>query len=334
MTVVLEMPNNEEQIAKMKSRASAIAKEQDERGAKPTNFRELKPGHEFDMWDKIMAKTPAKLKELPSFWTRLIFGAMYLFLVIGCFALGNVATMIILSVIAFISSQEFYYMLRKESRLPNEMIGSIGAIAYVPAMNYFGLKGCAAVTLLLLLVLLVWYVFWMKAKVSDVGVSLFGSVYTGGFLSGFMYISANIAEPYSNIALIIIFLSCCANDSFAYLIGRAFGKHKLAPRTSPNKSWEGFWAGMVACVIFWLIFVFVPWVHFDVFQAIVFGIISCLCQVLGDLAESRIKRNSGFKDSGWILPGHGGLLDRCDSLFLASVSAVIIFIISGVIPLG
>lgn len=318
----------------MRARANELKKQQEGAGKNPTDYKELKPGHEFDVWDRIMEKTPASLKSIPSFWTRLIFGAVYLFLVIGCFALGNVATMVILSVIAVISSQEFYYMLRQESRLPNEMIGSIGAFAYVPAMNYFGLRGCAAVTLLLLLALLVWYVFWMKAKVSDVGVSLFGAVYTGGFLSGFMYISANIPDPYSNVVLIIIFLSCCANDSFAYLIGRSFGKHKLAPRTSPNKSWEGFFAGLVACVIFWLIFVWIPWVDFSFEVAIFCGIVSCLCQVLGDLAESRIKRNSGFKDSGWILPGHGGLLDRCDSLFLASISSVILFVLFGVIPLG
>ena len=77
-----------------------------------------------------------------------------------------------------------------------------------------------------------------------------------------------------------------------------------------------------------------PGVELPLGIAILFGVISALLQVLGDLAESRIKRNAGFKDSGWTMPGHGGLLDRCDSLFLASVSSVIMFLLAGVIPLG
>ena len=76
----------------------------------------------------------------------------------------------------------------------------------------------------------------------------------------------------------------------------------------------------------------VPGITMAIPQAIVFGIISGCMGVLGDLAESRIKRNSGFKDSGTIMPGHGGLLDRSDSLFLASITAAILLIAGGCIP--
>ena len=319
---------------KMRRSARLLQEECERKNLSPNNFALSEPGHEFDVADKIAAHIPNSIKKMDSFWIRLMVGAIYLFVVLASFFFGNFTTMLVLCFIAFVTSQEFYYMSRKESRLPNELIGAIGSVAYIPAMNYFGLRGCACVTLILLLVLLVWYVFWMKAKVDDVGVSLFGAVYTGGFLSGFMYLSANIDQSVAPWVLIVIFLSVCANDSFAYLIGRAFGKHKLAPRTSPNKSWEGFLAGIVGCTCFWVIFSFMPHVELDLALAIFFGVISALVQVLGDLAESRIKRNAGFKDSGWIMPGHGGLLDRCDSLFLASVSSVIMFIVAGVVPLG
>ena len=69
-------------------------------------------------------------------------------------------------------------------------------------------------------------------------------------------------------------------------------------------------------------------------QAILFGALCGMMEVLGDLAESRIKRNSGFKDSGTMMPGHGGLLDRCDSLFLASITAAILLLLGGCIPYG
>ena len=68
--------------------------------------------------------------------------------------------------------------------------------------------------------------------------------------------------------------------------------------------------------------------------AIAFGIVCGLMEVLGDLAESRVKRNSGFKDSGTIMPGHGGLLDRCDSIFLASITSLILLVSGGCIPHG
>ena len=125
-----------------------------------------------------------------------------------------------------------------------------------------------------------------------------------------------------------------ANDSFAYLIGSKFGKHKLAPRTSPKKSWEGFFAGLVGSMLMWWLMTFVHGVNMPVPMALAFGVVSGLAGVLGDLAESRIKRNSGFKDSGTIMPGHGGLLDRCDSLFLVSVVSSILLIMGGCIPYG
>ena len=136
----------------------------------------------------------------------------------------------------------------------------------------------------------------------------------------------------SSVLALGIFLSVWANDSFAYLVGSKFGKHKLAPRTSPKKSWEGFIAGLVGSAAFWCLMTLIPGVTMSIPQAMAFGLISGLMGVLGDLAESRIKRNSGFKDSGTIMPGHGGLLDRCDSLFLVAVTSAILLLGFGCIP--
>ena len=129
-----------------------------------------------------------------------------------------------------------------------------------------------------------------------------------------------------------VFCSVWANDSFAYLVGSKFGKHKLAPRISPKKSWEGFIGGLVGSIAIWCLITLIPGVNMAIPQALVFGLICGLSGVLGDLAESRIKRNSGVKDSGTIMPGHGGLLDRCDSLFMASVTAAVMLIGGGCVP--
>ena len=111
-----------------------------------------------------------------------------------------------------------------------------------------GLSGALIVTVLLLMSLLVWYVFWMRARVSDVGVSFFGAAYCGLLLSGGMLVRTSLPDPYGGILLLSIFISVWTNDTFAYLFGSKFGRHKLAPHTSPKKSWEGFLAGLVGCV--------------------------------------------------------------------------------------
>lgn len=114
-----------------------------------------------------------------------------------------------------------------------------------------------------------------------------------------------------------VFILIWCNDTFAYLIGSQFGKHKLFPRVSPNKTWEGFLGGIVSTilgsVIFWQILPgimpYYGWLGLAI-VVLVFG-------TLGDLFESAIKRSYGLKDSGKFMPGHGGILDRIDSLLFA-----------------
>ena len=212
------------------------------------------------------------------------------------------------------------------------MLGIIAAVLYPLSVYVAGLVGAMLVSLALLLALLVWYVFWLRARIPDVGVSFFGAAYTGLLLCGLVIIRVSLPAPWGGVCVLLLFLSVWANDAFAYLVGSKIGRHKLAPRTSPKKSWEGFIAGLVGSVIFWCLMTLVPGITMAIPQAIVFGIISGCMGVLGDLAESRIKRNSGFKDSGTIMPGHGGLLDRSDSLFLTSITAAILLIAGGCIP--
>ncbi len=165
----------------------------------------------------------------------------------------------------------------------------------------------------------------------DVAVSFFGAAYCG-CCSRASSSCAGAASPWGGVLVLRLLVSVWANDSFAYLVGSKFGKHKLAPRTSPKKSWEGFFAGLAGSAVFWCLMTLVPGVTMSIPQAILFGLASGLMGVLGDLAESRIKRNSGFKDSGTIMPGHGGLLDRCDSLFLVAVTSAILLVAGGCIP--
>jgi phosphatidate cytidylyltransferase len=115
-----------------------------------------------------------------------------------------------------------------------------------------------------------------------------------------------------------VFFFIWAADTLAYVAGRALGKHKLAPSISPKKTWEGFIGGIVGAVLVgvalkytWL--GYLAWPH-----VIVLALIGGIVGPLGDLAESGFKRSVGVKDSGNVLPGHGGLLDRFDALILTA----------------
>jgi phosphatidate cytidylyltransferase len=126
-----------------------------------------------------------------------------------------------------------------------------------------------------------------------------------------------IAElaPDGQLLLLFLLVLVAAADVGAYFGGRTFGRRKLAPRVSPNKTWEGFWSGIVAAACAaavggWLLGAqLLPW--------IVVCLLVALVSVVGDLVESMFKRKAGLKDSSGLLPGHGGVLDRLDSLSAA-----------------
>jgi phosphatidate cytidylyltransferase len=110
-----------------------------------------------------------------------------------------------------------------------------------------------------------------------------------------------------------------AADSFAYLVGVRFGRHKIAPRLSPKKSWEGYFGGIVGAVLFSALWAWGwrEWVNpaavITPLRGALLGLAMGIFPVMGDLGESMIKRQFGVKDSGHILPGHGGIFDRIDS---------------------
>jgi phosphatidate cytidylyltransferase len=114
-----------------------------------------------------------------------------------------------------------------------------------------------------------------------------------------------------------VFVIIWTNDTFAYLSGLAFGKHRMFERISPKKSWEGFAGGLFMAIIASMVFYYffpapglVNW--------ILFGILTVIVSNLGDFFESFLKRKAGTKDSGTLLPGHGGMLDRIDSMLFVS----------------
>lgn len=134
--------------------------------------------------------------------------------------------------------------------------------------------------------------------------------------------------PYGPWLILLLMLTVIIADTGAYFFGRAFGKRKLAINVSPGKSWEGFWGGLFSCLVLALCVSlfsnFLPWPIL-----VVVLLITALSSVLGDLLESMVKRHRGIKDSGRILPGHGGVMDRIDSITAAAPIFVLCLFVSG-----
>jgi phosphatidate cytidylyltransferase len=126
-----------------------------------------------------------------------------------------------------------------------------------------------------------------------------------------------LSVPLGRVVLICMVATVVVADVGAYFSGRLLGRHKLAPNVSPGKTWEGFWGGFLACagfgvLLWWLRPVEVS--HLNLSAILAITLATALASVVGDLMVSMVKRESGHKDSGNLLPGHGGVLDRLDSI--------------------
>jgi phosphatidate cytidylyltransferase len=181
---------------------------------------------------------------------------------------------------------------------------------------------------ILLLQLILLRVLYLKTKnpVGEWAFTLFAQLYCAGFLSllNFIVFDSHTSE-YSPYYALLVFVFVWLNDTSAYLIGTLFGRHKMFARISPLKSWEGFAGGFIVTLAVSLL----PARMFPDLMAAyhwpVLAMIVVLFATWGDLVESLMKRNFHVKDSGTLLPGHGGILDRMDSVIMA-VPVVYIYI--------
>ncbi len=129
-----------------------------------------------------------------------------------------------------------------------------------------------------------------------------------------------------NIIVLSTFISIWASDSFAYFVGRSIGKHKLFERISPKKSWEGAIGGFFGAIVGFALPVYYLAPAFSFTLSLILGGLIGIVGPLGDLSESQLKRDAGIKDSSNIIPGHGGVLDRFDSMLFAAPTVLIVLI--------
>ncbi|MFH1169060.1 MAG: CDP-archaeol synthase [Chloroflexota bacterium] len=155
--------------------------------------------------------------------------------------------------------------------------------------------------------------------------TMVGMLYAGWLLSYLVALRLEAGRSWLFLALFATF----GSDTAAFFVGRALGRHRLAPRISPAKTWEGAVAGVFGAILVSLLFTLPTPVALPLsyWQAALLGLLVSVFGQFGDLAESLLKRNVGVKESGWLMPGHGGLLDRMDSVVFAGVAVYYFFLI-------
>ena len=220
---------------------------------------------------------------------------------------------------------EYYIGVRKLNARPVEVLGLLAvALFVVSALGYgrsqIGAIFPAVLTLLLIASFCVELVRENRAPLVNVGATLFGAIYVGWLLMHLVVLRelpGKVAVgPYVRDAgawlVMMAFICTWVSDTGAFFVGKFLGKTKLAPKLSPNKTVEGSIGGLVGALVSAMIvgtIIALPWYH-SLALGLIMGV---LCQ-LGDLSESAIKREVGLKDFGHVLPGHGGVLDRMDSM--------------------
>lgn len=279
---------------------------------------------------------------------RTLFGVIAAPIAIAILIIGGAPLAALLAICAALGAWEFFRIARAGGLDPMDNVGIViaGLIPLLVHARYLGLYdpagavggiSLAALAMLLVLALAIWLRGVEGKPLGSSAATLLGAAYTGGMLS-FGYAIRNheyafadaavhfggrtFAVPSGGILLLLPVFATWASDIGAYAVGRVMGRHKLIPSVSPGKTVEGAIGGLLgSMLVAWLYaeFVMRPTAHlgfrFAPAGVLVFGAVVSVAAQIGDLVESLFKREAGVKDSSHLIPGHGGILDRFDSLF-------------------
>lgn len=195
-----------------------------------------------------------------------------------------------------------------------ELVGYLGAVLYYIAMKAdFGNYGTMAIIISMILILFVYVFGYPKYHAEQVMAAFFGVVYVAVMLS-FIYLTRSL--PDGKFLVWLIFLCSWGCDTCAYCVGMLIGKHKMAPVLSPKKSIEGAVGGVAGAALLGVIYAAATQGKMAEYALIC--AVGALISMVGDLAASAIKRNQNIKDYGKLIPGHGGILDRFDSVIITA----------------
>ena len=262
---------------------------------------------------------------MKNLFVRTITGTVYVAAIIGCIVAGRYFAFALFAMVLIITVYEFFKMCLKKNITP-QVVPNIIISVFIYALFFLTENNIIddkfrIILIPLGLVVPVIEIFRQKQNpVQNIAFTLLAIIYFALPLSIFnMALTPYASQPeiYKPEILIGLFVIIWLNDTGAYLVGSLLGKHKMAEKISPNKTWEGTFGGALLGMIVSLIF-FRYFEYFNTIQIIIIALAVIVAGTFGDLTESLIKRNFEVKDSGTLLPGHGGFFDRFDSLLFAA----------------
>lgn len=271
------------------------------------------------------SETPKIRHELKDLKTRAIWGILFVIVLTGAILSGPYTCALLFLLLSIFILREFYALIAHAGYSPQAVPGMLTGgiifiLSFLLAVNAISLK--TFYSFLLVLFLFPVYELFRKSEtpVANIAVTGFGILYVSVPLSvlNFLMFPDKGSDPVYDFSMLIsLFVFLWASDSGAYFFGISFGRHRLFERVSPKKSWEGFFGGLVTAIVAaWILSIIFP--QYSLTHMALIAAVTVVAATLGDLIESMIKRSVGVKDSGHFMPGHGGLLDRFDSLLLAS----------------
>ncbi|MBQ2027450.1 MAG: phosphatidate cytidylyltransferase [Alistipes sp.] len=278
-------------------------------------------------------------KKLKDLLVRTLSGVVLLLVVIGALLWSKWSAGALFAVIMLGGVVEFYRLCRKKGVEPMYSVGiatsvAIFALAFTVFMQWGSPATETAARLvlgaILYVVLIVPTAFvcelWRKSPtpIENIATTFMGVIYVAVPMSMLFFIPQMLVGKWSALVMLAFISIIWINDVFAYLFGVTFGKHRLCERISPKKSWEGFFGGLVGAIGAAVLFGHLFDGNLLVWGCL--GLITALAGVAGDLVESLMKREVDVKDSGVMMPGHGGFLDRFDALYI-SVPFVVVYLI-------
>lgn len=273
---------------------------------------------------------------MSTFWQRLLSGIAYIGLVIASILVHPIFFGVLFVLVTMLAVHEYHHLVGS-TRLTTIGASLAGGLLFAILWCFFQVEtiniaslACMQSVYAVVVVLLLLAELWLKQADP---VRNWGNILISQVMIAFPFACMNLILDSSKYLLLALFITIWVNDTAAYCVGcltakRKNGNHKMFPRVSPKKSWEGLIGGFVFSLLTGYILYLVGWID-SLPKALVFTAVIAVAGTLGDLMESLLKRTIGVKDSGRFMPGHGGVLDRFDSILLATPAVALLLIIFG-----